>query len=248
MTDLDTFRDELRGPADGRPPALDDIIGAGRRLRARRRFAGATVAAVVVAAVVSTVTWWPAQTPAPGGAWPAAAVDAEGSWGQAVSTGIRQDDREIVVTAFHNENPAYPDIKFGVRACAAAIDGKLGTCVNTFDDVPPDNSPGFHSIELPANVEYIDFPAYGYYVGPAETITATSRGRKVTAKLVPWSEDPNVVLFWFPLEQVYQKADKNDPAYQEGKVTKGQLPDLTGLTAQDAAGRTLPVGKPFIIG
>ena len=117
--------------------------------------------------------------------------------------------------AFRNANPAYPKITFGIRACAATGD-KLGTCTNTFDDAPPDNSPGFHSIELPSNSSGADFPMYGYYVGPAATITVKSRGKTVKAHTETWSEDSNVVLFWFPLDQVYLKPNKKSPLFKEG--------------------------------
>ncbi|MCY1139276.1 hypothetical protein OWR29_14850 [Actinoplanes sp. Pm04-4] len=249
MTDLDTFRNALRQPGEGRPPALGDIMKAGRRLR-RRRLATASVAATVLAAAVATtVAVWPAQTPERvGGAWPAAAVKPDGSWGQPVATGLRSKDRDVVVTAFHNVNPAYPDITFGVRACAADLDGDLAPCHNQFDDVAPDRSPGFHAIGLPSNLDYYDLPMYGYYVGPATKITVESRGKLVTAQTAVWSEDPDVVLFWFTFDDVYLKPDKNSPAYKEGKVTPGELPDVENWTAYDADGRKLPVGKPFVIG
>ncbi|MGK5682739.1 hypothetical protein [Actinoplanes sp. URMC 104] len=251
MTDLDTFRAALQQPDDARPPALDAILTEGRRLRRRRRFAtGAVTAAAVVALTAVAATVWQTRqpAPAPGSAWPVAAVDAEGSWGQPVATGLRSGDREIVVTAFRNDNPAYPDITFGVRACAAATSGKLGPCHNQFDDVAPDRSPGFHAIGLPSNLDNVDLPMYGYYVGPATKITVESRGRVVTAGTAVWSEDPDVVLFWFGFDDVYQKVDKNSPEYQEGKVTPGQLPKVTNWAAYDAAGTKLPVGKPFVVG
>ncbi|MCO8270316.1 hypothetical protein M1L60_06870 [Actinoplanes sp. TRM 88003] len=247
MTDLDTFRAALQQPDEGRPPALDEIMTAGRRLRRRRLALVAGAATVLVAA---TMALWPltSRSEPVGGAWPAAAVDARGSWGQPVATGLRSKDREIVVTAFRNNNPAYPDIKFGVRACAADVAGELAPCHNQFDDVAPDRSPGFHAIGLPSNLDYYDLPMYGYYVGPAAKITVESRGRLVTAKTAVWSEDENIVLFWFTFDDVYQKVDKNSPLYKEGKVTPGQLPDVSDWTAYDADGKELPVGKPFVIG
>jgi hypothetical protein len=251
MTDLETFRTALRGPDDGRPPALDDIMTAGRKLRRKRRLMTATlVAAVLVAATGSAVAVWPSQGPAPvqAAVWPPGPSNVDGSWGEAVDTGIVQKNRGIVVTAFHNDNPAYPAIKFGVRACAAAADDRLAPCTNTFDDVAPDNSPGFHSIELPTIIDGFDFPMYGYYVGPAATITVKSRGKVVTAKTATWSENPGVVLFWFPLDQVFLKPDKTSALYKEGKVTPGELPDTSEWSAYDADGGRLPLGKPFVIG
>jgi hypothetical protein len=251
MTDLDHFRAALRGPGDGRPPALGDILNAGRKARRRRRLLTASVAAAaLVAATGATLAIQHEQAPSPiqAAAWPAVSRGADGSWGLPVDTGIKQKKHAVVVTAFANNNPAYPAIKFGVRACAASENGRLEPCTNTFDDVAPDNSPGFHSIELPTVVEGFDFPMYGYYVGPATTITVKSRGKVVTAKTATWSEDSNVVLFWFPLDQVYLKADKTSPLYKEGKVTPGELPDTSEWSAYDVDGKRLPVGKPFVIG
>jgi hypothetical protein len=251
MTDLDTFRAVLRGPDDGRPPALDDIMHAGQKLRRKRRLITATIAAAaLIAASGSTAAVWQAQRPSPvqAAVWPQTSDGMDGSWGQVVDTGITQKDRQIVVTAFLNVNPAYPKIKFGVRACATTVDDRLTPCTNTFDDVPPDNSPGFHSIELPTNIEGFDFPMYGYYVGPAATITVKSRGKVATAETATWSENPSVVLFWFPLDQVFLKVDKKSPLYKEGKVTPGELPDTSEWTALDADGKKLPLGKPFVIG
>jgi hypothetical protein len=251
MTDLDTFRAALQGPDDGLPPAMDGILNAGRKLRFKRRLATATIAAAaVVVAAGSAVALWPSQAPPSGvqaAAWPPVTANANGSWGQEVHTGIRQKKAEIVVTAFHNVNPAYPKITFGVRACLAT-DVKLAPCTNTFDDVPLDNSPGFHSIELPSNSSGVNFPMYGYYVGPAATITVKSRGKIVTAETATWSEDPDVVFFWFPLNRVNLKPDKKSPLYKLGKVTPGELPDTSEWSAYGADGILLPVGKPFVIG
>jgi hypothetical protein len=251
MTDLENFRAALRGPDDGRPPAMEDILNAGRRLRRKRRLLTATVAAAALVAVTgSALAIQHAQAPSSyqAAAWPTASPRADGSWGLPVDTGIEQKKRGIVVTAFYNVNPAYPKIKFGVRSCAATDDGRLAPCTNTFDDVAPDNSPGFHSIELPTNIDGFDFPMYGYYVGAASTITVKSRGKVVTAKSARWSENSDVVLFWFPLDQVYLKADKKSPLYKEGKVTPGELPDTSEWSAYGADGNRLPLGKPFVIG
>ena len=252
MTDLEYLRAALRGPDDGRPPALDDILNAGRKQRRKRRLLTTTVAAAALVAATGA-TFAIQHTPqAPASvqaaAWPTVAQRKDGSWGLPVKTGIKQKKHEVVVTAFANHNPAYPKIHFGVRSCAATDDGRLGPCTNTFDDVAPDNSPGFHSIELPTDIEGFDFPMYGYYIGPATTITVKSRGKVATAETATWSEDANVVLFWFPLDEVYLKVDKTSPMYKEGKVTPGELPDTSDWSAYGADGSRLPLGKPFVIG
>ncbi|WP_306215878.1 hypothetical protein [Actinoplanes sp. RD1] len=250
MTDLDTFRTALAGSGDGLPPALDDIMGAGRRLRLKRRLATVTVAAAaLVVAAGSTVTVWQAQAPPAGqaAAWPASSSSPDGSWGAPVRTGIKQGRGEIVLTAFRPANPAYPDISFGVRACVEEA-GVIGTCVYDFDEAGPDRSPGFHSVGAVTGEGGTNFPMYGYYVGPAASITATSRGEAVAAQTAQWSEDPDVVLFWFPLDQVYLKPDKTHPNYAEHKVTPGEEPDMTNWAAFDADGNALPLGNPVVRG
>ncbi|WP_305787218.1 hypothetical protein [Symbioplanes lichenis] len=248
MTDLDTFRNALEGPGDSLPPALDDIMGAGRRLRLKRRLATVTVAAAaLVVAAGSTVTVWQAQAPpaVQAAAWPTSASAPDGTWGAPVRTGIKQNGREIVLTAFR---PDHPGVGFGVRACVEEAGGKLGTCVYDFDDAAPDRSPGFHSVGAVANEGGTDFPMYGYYVGPAASVTATSRGKVVAAQTAQWSEDPDVVLFWFPLDQVFLKPDKTHPNYAEHKVTPGEEPDMANWAAFDADGNALPVGTPVVRG
>jgi hypothetical protein len=253
--DFETFQSALDAPGDGRPPAMDEIIGAGRKLRLKRRLAAVSISAVALVAVAgATVAAWPAQappSPAAAAAWPTTpyvAYDVAGSWGKAVETGLTQHGRSVVVTAFHNANPAYPDITFGVRTCTVTATHQPAVCANTFDDKGPDRKPGFHAIELPTSTGKVNLPMYGYYVGPAVTITVKSRGKTVQAQTATWSEDKNVVLFWFSPKDVYLKVDKSSPLYKENKVTPGEQPDATDWTAYDAAGKTLPVGTPFVIG
>ncbi len=69
----------------------------------------------------------------------------------------------------------------------------------------------------------------------------------MTAQTAIWSEDENVVLFWFPLDQVYLKPDKDHPSYAEGKITPGEYPKMSDWSAYDAAGKKLPAGKPLVI-
>ncbi|MFI5933821.1 hypothetical protein [Actinoplanes sp. NPDC051494] len=258
-TDLDTFRAALHGGDDGLPPALDDIMDAGRKLRVKRRLASVTVAAAaLVITVGATATVWRAQAPpaVPAAAapqavrWPAPTgpVTPDSMWGEPADTGMRSGGNKIVVTAFHNDNPAYPDITFGVRACVQAAGAELRNCHQNFDNEAPDNTPGFHAIGMTSSDGKTALPMYGYYVGPAATITVRSRGEVVTAHTATWSEDANVVLFWFTLDDVFLKPDVNHPNYKLHKYTPGESPDVSGWTAYDDSGAVLPVGKPFVIG
>jgi hypothetical protein len=71
------------------------------------------------------------------------------------------------------------------------------------------------------DVDGVDFPFFGYYVGPARKIVSG----KVTAQQQAWSEDPSVIVFWF------------DPAdAPQGFTAKA-------LTAYDKGGDKLPVGN-----
>jgi hypothetical protein len=251
MIDLDTFRTALHEPDHGRPPALDEIMNAGRRLRFKRRVAtGTVVAAALVVAAGSAAAVWRAQAPplqAASSSSEPHSSDGNVSWGQAVDTGMSHGKRAVVVTAFHNNNPAYPDIKVGIRACAATDDGQLEPCHNTFDEKAPDRSPGFHSIGMPTTINDVDLPMFGYYVGPAATITVKARGTVVKAQTATWSEDHNVVFFWFPLDRVTLTPDKNDPSYKGRKVTGGEYPSVSDWSAYDAAGTSLPVGNPSVV-
>jgi hypothetical protein len=69
---------------------------------------------------------------------------------------------------------------------------------------------------------------FGYYVGPATRITATVDGRRIQAGQARWSQESQIVIFWF------------DPA----DVPDGTAP--TNLAAYNAAGSRLPAGDTKI--
>lgn len=66
-------------------------------------------------------------------------------------------------------------------------------------------------------------PEFGYYAGPAATITAREGGRQVQAHLARWSANPRIVIFWFT------------------PSSTGGTPQ--NLTAYSTAGHKLPAGN-----
>jgi len=264
MNDLAAFESALRGQPDdqGRPAPLPEIIHAGRRLRRRRRIATASAAAAVVAVVVGAAgVLWPtgqgaAPSAAPGAAPSAAPSAAPGgvqppvgcqevlygprcpAWGKAVDTGIRDKGRKIVI------KPAkVSGDRLGISACHDGADD-WHSCVGTME-IDGWRSPGYHAIKQPMKLGGVEMPMFGYYVGPAKKLTTkmTIRekpGRKLTARIAPWSEDPNVLFFWFPLEQ-YSTKDFT-VIVPNAKHPFG--PELYDWTATDRDGKSLPLGKP----
>ncbi|WP_412736416.1 hypothetical protein [Krasilnikovia sp. MM14-A1259] len=116
---------------------------------------------------------------------------------------------------------ALPKVHFGVMAGRRLPSGAVTADVMTNEVTGSDRAPGFHAVEGTMATEAGATPAFGYYVGPADRITARANGRTVTAHQARWSEDASVVVFWF------------DPA------TKG----VGGLAAYDRGGRKLPTGN-----
>jgi hypothetical protein len=102
--------------------------------------------------------------------------------------------------------------------------GELESGVMSNETEGSATAPGFHALEGSMVIDPGRTPAFGYYVGAATKITAKIHGKPVTAHHAAWSENPQVVIFWF------------DPA----KLSAGSNPD--GATAYDRSGRKLPGG------
>ena len=243
--DLHEFHETLRSDADFTPRSLDpaDIMVAGGRLRRRRRVmvAGGT-AAVVVAAVVGvtaiarpeprTVTPPAATTPSASAAPThrpklTSMNDYQGPFGTVIDTNLVNADHEKWAL-------------FGVRPRGAKSTAAYGLCIGvqgakgdleeflTIDDTA-DSPAGFHTIQAATALDNnVEQPAFGYYAGPAKRITVTVDGKVVAARLVPWSLDPDITVFWF------------SPA----DVKPGDR--ITAPAAYDAAGGQLPKGNPRI--
>jgi hypothetical protein len=70
------------------------------------------------------------------------------------------------------------------------------------NDFTATDRPGFHYIMGGDASRGVFVPAFGYYVGPAARIEARVQGTTVQARVVPWSQNPSIVAFWFPQEVV----------------------------------------------
>ncbi|MEU0796977.1 hypothetical protein ABZ342_43540 [Amycolatopsis sp. NPDC005961] len=236
MNDLDDFRAALRQPP-AEPfaePDLVAIMAGGTRLRRRRRAltttAGLAAAAVVVLVFVFAVQLRQpapapvAQPPAP----PTSSAPASTTGpserpplGDVVGTGIQTKAGEIVFFARAIDEPqALPGIHFGLVAgfrSGTALQAALAT-----NEVRgSDRSFGFHATDGGEVLQDQLIPVFGYFAGPATRITTTVHGKTVEATLAKWTEDPNVVFFWF------------DP------VAVPDSASLTPLVAYDGGGKRL---------
>ncbi|SFW51158.1 hypothetical protein [Amycolatopsis australiensis] len=233
MNDLDDFRAALRQPPDEpfAEPDLARIMADGTRLRRRRRVltgaAGIAAAAAVVLVVAFAVQVRQpapapvAQPPSPVSVTPtASAPPAAAPMGDVVGTGIQTKSGELVFFARAVDLPELPGVHFGLVA-GFRSGSSLQSVLMANEIRGSDRSFGFHATdggELAGNER---IPVFGYFAGPAARITTTVHGRTVEAKLARWTEDPNVVIFWF------------DPAAVPNSGV------LTPLIAYDAAGKRL---------
>jgi hypothetical protein len=174
----------------------------------------------------------PVPVPAPSRTSPApsprAAVGGSRPEGKVIDTGIRDAQGEVVLWVVKVHDKAIPQTHFGIMAGTRTRAGKLipGVMTNEFDG--PDDAPGFHAVESPMGVgkPTVNFPEFGYYAGPAATITGQLHGSGplLHAATAHWSLNHSIVLFWFP-PRVNPHA--------------GQI---SNLSATDAHGNTLPGG------
>lgn len=242
MTEMDELRRVMR--ATERADGLDiaDIVRRGRRLRRRRRIGAGVVAAaatVAVAVGVDAVATRPGPPDLPAGnpvatasadtppptptAAPAPTEAPPQPLGTVVGSGIRYGADERVFFMVPVDVPQLPRVTIGLVAGRRAPGGRLTSDFLVNDVSGSDRRPGFHEIgydqqRVPADAS---IPTFGYFVGPAARILGTVDGRQVEAKLSRWSEDPQVVIFWF------------DPR----TLTPGT--PLDGITARDSNNRRL---------
>jgi hypothetical protein len=214
MNDLDDFRSALRQPPSEpfAEPDLGRIMADGARIRRRRRVltttGGLAAAAAVVLVVVFAVQVRPpapapvAQPPAPPAPTsltpppPAAPLPLK-ALGDVVGTGITTPVGEIVIFAKAIDDPqVLPGVHFGLVAgfrSGAGLEPVLAT--NEFTG--SDRSFGFHATDGGEILQDQTIPVFGYFAGAAAKITTTVHGRTIQANLANWTEDPNVVIFWF---------------------------------------------------
>ena len=250
MTDLDTFRRALK---DQDPPGLDPgapriraldlsvIMAKGRRLRRRRRLAAAGGALCLAAAVFGAVTGIgqltrPALSPVATGrsstgpisvgiAGPSPSPSAS-PVGRVVSTGLRAGRGELVFYGVRVHVRQLPKVSFGIMAGLRAASGALTGEVETNETTGSATSTGFHAIEaaMMVGTSAVAVPEFGYYAGPAATITARQGGHLIHASLAHWSASPRIVIFWFP-------------------TTARHHTPLTALAAYTTTGHHLPTGN-----
>ncbi|MEV7549636.1 hypothetical protein AB0N89_08440 [Amycolatopsis sp. NPDC089917] len=230
MTDLETLRSALREtPAEEfAEPDLGAIMAKGRRIRRRRRLAtgagGVAATVVTVLVIVGAVALKktpPAQQPLP----PAASAPSSSPTSvsptpapqptitKAPSTSVPlgniisletkgEDGREMVLYACALDEPDMPNVEFGLRVAYRNGDGSYDDLMMSNEYKKSDRSFGFHAVDGGDVVRGAFVPVFGYFAGEAARITSTVRGKPVEAKVVPWSEDPTVSLFWFDGSQV----------------------------------------------
>jgi hypothetical protein len=252
MTDLGTLRRALQTPVrpdDGAPGFLDidEIIVKGRRLRRRRRVTVAGASAALAAAVVTAVAGvgqpgqgsHPSQASVPlaprpsvtashGPARPSPAPTASPAApvGKVIVSGITGPAGALVFYAVKIGLASLPGTKFGIMAGYRDTAGRLSAAVETNETAGPGTTAGFHAVEAPmqAGSPSTAIPEFGYYAGPAVTITGTMGGHKVRAATARWSQNRSIVIFWFP-------------------ATAGPAATaVQNLAAYDQAGHLLPAG------
>ncbi|QXV60443.1 hypothetical protein [Amycolatopsis sp. TNS106] len=247
MTDLETLRSALREPpAEGfAEPDLGAIMTKGRRIRRRRRLAtgagGVAATLVTVLVIVGAValkgssseqqplppaasapTPPSASAPAPAPAPATTEAPPEQPFGEAIPLGIKgEGGRELVIHAFAIDEPQMPDVRFGLQVAYRNGAGDYDALLAANEFKGSDRSFGFHAVDGGDLIRGTFVPVFGYFSGPAVRITSTVRGKPVEAKIVPWSEDPSVVIFWF----------------EPGQVESPYV--LTPLVAYDARGQRL---------
>lgn len=145
--------------------------------------------------------------------------------GRVVPAGIREGGGELVFYGVRVHASQLPRVSFGIMAGLRSHTGTLTGEVETNETTGSATTPGFHAIEAAMNVgrPAVAVPEFGYYAGPAASITARQDGHLVHASLARWSASPGIVIFWFP-------------------ATTTHPTPVTGLAAYTATGHHLPAG------
>lgn len=223
----------------GRALDAGEIMAKGRSLRRRRRLAAAGGSLCLAAAAVTAVTSIghlsrPSPVPAlgsPRSAGPAAGGTgqpaARAQEGRVIPSGIRVAGDEVVFYGVRIHNHQLPGVTFGIVAALRGPTGGLTPEIETNETTGSGSSSGFHAVEAASSAgsPAMTIPEFGYYAGPAATITAQAGGRQVQAHLARWSAKPGIVIFWF-----------------SPSTSRGRAPH--NLTAYNTAGHKLPAGHP----
>jgi hypothetical protein len=169
----------------------------------------------------------PARGGKPGAAGSAGPSGPPPRAGRVIPAGFKDPAGELVFYGVRIDLRQLPGTTFGIMAGLRDASGALTPEVETNETTGPDTAPGFHAVQAPSSVgsPAVTIPEFGYYAGPAASITALDHGRVIHARLARWSVNPRIVVFWFI-----------PPAAPAGAT-------LTGLAAYDAAGHQLPAGS-----
>jgi len=163
--------------------------------------AGILVTSSLVANAGARPTAQPAgQADAQAGAQPAAlpaASSAPPTTPQVLGDVIKIGSGDWVLYGKEVDEKVLPKTHFGIMAGRRTSGGALTEDVMTNETSGSDRAPGFHAVQGSMHVNGRQTPTFGYYVGPAKKITGKAHGKKVTAGLATWSEDPSVHIFWF---------------------------------------------------
>jgi hypothetical protein len=145
--------------------------------------------------------------------------------GRVIPSGIRDAGGELVFYGVRIHTQQLPGVTFGIMAGRRDSAGGLTAEVETNETQGSASSAGFHAVEAASSVgsPAVAVPEFGYYAGPAATITAREGGRQVQAHLARWSANPRIVIFWFT------------------PSSTGSAPQ--NLTAYSTAGHKLPAGN-----
>lgn len=139
--------------------------------------------------------------------------------GPVTDTGIAAASGTWVLYLIGLSDKAIPGTHFGVMLGRRLPGGTLAADVVTNETTGSDTAPGFHAGEGSMVLDGGRSLVFGYYAGPAATVTGRSHGRTVTAHLAA-SGTKGVQIYWF-----------------DSSVTT-----VSELRAVDASGRVLPTG------
>jgi hypothetical protein len=261
MTELDELKDAMALTPGFEPAPLDlnHILAAGGRVRRRRRVAVGAASGVAVIAVVigggqlmsgaatnrSPVAGSPASQygvpqsgssgqpsyPAPSGVMPST-HGGPGILGAVVETGEKLDGKRwIIYVETMDPDKLEENITLVLGRPTTGYINDFTRDIVSSDPGSGRMSQGFHAVTAGTIKDGQTTPTFGYYAGDAARITARDMtGMTVEAHLTAWQgfgRQERAQIFWFDFAQ-------------------GTAPaKLTGFTAYDKDGKTLPAGWVF---
>lgn len=220
MTELDDLRAALHEPPDFAPRPLDlvAVMSTGGRIRRRRRLAAGAASGLTVLALLAGGGAL-AQQMQPAAVRPAAppAASQQAAIPDVIRTGLTAADGGEWVL-YVKPVDGVPQVTFGLMLGVRTGNGEPVDEVMANETEGSESAPGFHAVQGGMVTDQGRTPTFGYYVGPASSITATVGGEKVNAHQAPLMD--GIQAFWL------------------------DATDVTDLTAYDQSGRRLPAGNP----